>query len=84
MIVLRSSQRMKALEFESWLADGDKIQLPQEVAKQIPEGSAARVILLLEPEDEANWRRLSAERFADAYAEEDAVYEKLIDGPAIR
>jgi len=75
---------MKALEFESRVANKDRIELPPEVAEQIPEGSSIRVILLFEPGEDESWRQLGLERFAAAYCEEDSVYEKLIDGPAVR
>jgi hypothetical protein len=75
---------MKALEFESRVGNQDRIEIPPEVAQQIPEGSAVRVILLFESGEEESWRQLGLERFAAAYSEEDSVYEKLIDGPATR
>jgi hypothetical protein len=45
------------------------------------------VILLLDAGDSGDaegWRKLSLDRFSAAYAEEDAVYEKLDDGPPVR
>jgi hypothetical protein len=75
---------MKALEFDGLLAERNLIQLPPDVAEQIPEGSALRVILLFDSGGDDDWRMASSERFAAAYAEEDSVYEKLIDGPEIR
>jgi hypothetical protein len=73
---------MKALEFESRLANKDQIQLPPEVAQQIPDGSAVRVILLFDSGEDEGWRQLSVKGFSAAYAEEDDVYEKLIHEPA--
>ena len=75
---------MNALEFESRLTNKDRIQVPPEVARQIPQGSAVRVILLFDSGEDESWRRLSSERFASAYSEEDAVHEGLIHGPASR
>jgi hypothetical protein len=75
---------MKALEFESRVANQDRIEIPPEVAQQIPEGSPVRVILLFESEEDECWRQIGLERLAAAYSEEDSVYEKLIDGPASR
>ena len=75
---------MKALEFESRLANREQIQVPRDLAQQIPEGSAVRVILLFDAGEDESWHQLSLERFAAAFAEEDAVYEELIDGPASR
>jgi hypothetical protein len=75
---------MKALEFESQVANNNRIELPPEVAQQIPRGSPVRVILLFESGEDESWRQLGSERFAAAYCEEDAGYEKLIDAPAAR
>jgi len=75
---------MKAWEFESRLANTEQIQIPSGIAQQIPEGSAVRVILLFDTDEDESWHQLSLERFSAAYAEEDAVYEKLIHGPARR
>jgi hypothetical protein len=75
---------MKAPEFESRVANQHRIEVPPEVARQIPGGSAVRVILLFDSGEDEGWRQLSLERFAAAYCEEDSVYEKLIDGPESR
>jgi hypothetical protein len=78
---------MKALEFDTQIANRDRIPVPPDVADQIPEGSTLRVILLLDTgdtDDAEGWRQLSLDRFSAAYSEEDAVYEKLDDGPPLR
>jgi hypothetical protein len=78
---------MKALEFDTRVANRDQIRVPPDVADQIPEGSTLRVILLLDTgdkDDDEGWRQLSLNRFSEAYSEEDAVYEKLDDGPPVR
>ena len=74
---------MKAVEFESRLANKDVIQVPPEVAREIPQGSAIRVILLFDSGEDESWRLAAGERFARAYSE-DAVYESLIDRPEPR
>ena len=38
---------MKALEFEGRLFPDDRMEIPDEIARQIPAGSDVRVILLL-------------------------------------
>lgn len=73
---------MKALDFEGRLEQNNRIQVPADLARQIPEGSAVRVILLFDAADDENWRRLGLERLSAAYAEEDSVYEQLLDGAA--
>jgi hypothetical protein len=66
---------LKAIEFESRLHN-DRIQLPPDVARQVPEGCEVRVILLLPSRDEGeDWRSLGFNAFSAAYADEDAVYE---------
>lgn len=75
---------MRALEFESRLANTDQIQLPPDVARQIPEGSDVRVILLFGTNEDEDWRQMSLQRFSAAYAEEDAGYERLLDEPSAR
>jgi hypothetical protein len=73
---------MKAVEFKGKLSDEDNMVVPGEIARQIPAGSNLRVILLWDDGDD--WLRIGKERFADAYAPEDVVYEKLIDESASR
>ena len=74
---------MKALEFQSELAEHDQISVPADIARQIPAGSDVRVILLVADEDES-WRNAAAEAFAAAYSDEDSVYEELIAEPPVR
>ena len=75
---------MKALEFEGRLFPDDRMEMPDEIARQIPAGSDVRVILLWEDGEQDHWRTLSRQRFAGAYAPEDSVYENLIDEPPPR
>ena len=75
---------MKAVEFDGTLASGDNIQVPPEVARELPAGSTVRVILLWDGEQDDAWSRKTRERFAAAYAPEDSIYEKLIDEPPSR
>ena len=74
---------MKAFEFDSRLANNE-IQLPPDLANQIPEGAEVRVILLLRTSEEETWRQQSLDNFSAAYADEDAIYESLIDEPLQR
>lgn len=76
---------MKAIEFESTAAPGGQIALPPEVASEIPLGEHLRVVVMWETADLAlPWRVAGRERFEAAYAPEDAIYERLIDDPAVR
>jgi hypothetical protein len=75
---------MNAIEFDAQLTSGDRIQVPLEVARELPESARIRVILLWETGEDEEWRKLTSERFAAAYAPEDSVYEQLIDEPPSR
>jgi hypothetical protein len=75
---------MKAVEFESRLTSSDNIRIPPELARELPEGSRVRVIVLWGGSEEDDWHRFSQEHFASAYAPEDSVYEKLIHEPPSR
>lgn len=72
---------MNALEFESRLADKSHISVPPDIARRIPDDTAVRVILLFGEDEQEDWRQLALRQFSAAYSEEDAVYERLIDGP---
>ena len=75
---------MKAIEFEGTLVGQESIRIPSSVAAELPANSAVRVILLWENDGEREWRALSAERFATAFAPGDDVYEELLNGPSSR
>ena len=72
---------MKALEFGSRLEANDRIEIPPEVANQLPAGSDVRVIVLwdsIEDEDEV-WRLAGMRCLEAAYAPEDSIYDELIN-----
>jgi len=75
---------MKAVEFDAQLTSGDRIQIPIELARELPESAHIRVILLWEAGEDEEWRELTSQRFSAAYAPEDSVYEQLIDEPPSR
>jgi hypothetical protein len=75
---------MKALEFDGHVADHGQIRIPPDLAEQIPRGSVVRVIILLEGGEDESRRQLGLDRFSAAYSAEDAVYENLDNGPALR
>lgn len=45
---------------------------------------ADRIRRAPDADEDENWLQLSQDRFRAAYSEEDAVYEKLDHGPALR
>ena len=76
---------MRAVEFESTVTPGGQISLPPEVASEIPPGEQLHVVVMWEPSNlDLAWRTAGRQRFEAAYSPEDAVYEQLIDDPAIR
>ena len=76
---------MRAVEFESTVTPGGQIALPPEVASEIPPGEQLRIVVMWEPSNLDLARRTAGrQRFEAAYCPEDAVYEQLIDDPAIR
>ena len=76
---------MKAVEFESTISPGGQIALPPEIATEIPPGEPLRVVVMWEPSNlDLAWRTAGRQRFEAAYSPEDAVYDQLIDAPAIR
>ena len=76
---------MRAVEFESTVTPGGQIALPPEVASEIPPGEQLRIVVMWEPSNlDLAWRTAGRQRFEAAFCLEDAVYEQLIDDPAIR
>jgi hypothetical protein len=71
---------MKAYEMPLEIDRDGKIELPEAIARQIPPGRKARVIILVpDPADvgeQAVWNCLTAEQFLSGYAEADAVYDR--------
>ena len=69
---------MKALEFPSKMGPDESLEVPKDVAVQIPRDQTVQVIVLLpESSDDAEWRRLAAEQFLRGYSEADGVYDAL-------
>jgi hypothetical protein len=71
---------VKAYELPLEIGRDGKIELPEAIARHIPAGKTARVIILVpDPADageQTAWNCLSAEQFAAGYAEADAVYDR--------
>jgi hypothetical protein len=72
---------MKALEFLTPINPDSTLTVPSEIAAQLPQGLAVRVLLLL-PEDNENqeWAKLTAEQFLQGYAASDRLYDSLAAG----
>jgi len=71
---------MKTADFTSELAPNGQIQVPPEIAAQVPAGKQIHVVLWWGiPEDDAAWQAAGRSRFEAAYAADDSVYESLIN-----
>lgn len=76
---------MKAVEFDSRITPRGEIEIPSELAGEIPAGERLRVVVMWQPSGaDSAWRAAGRERFESAYCPEDAVYEHLIDDTAVR
>jgi hypothetical protein len=73
---------MKAVEFFSSIRPDGTLELPPAVAELLREHEDPLRVLVLVPEDEddAQWRRMTAEEFMAGYADSDAIYDKLQSG----
>ena len=81
---------MKAVDFKGTLSVNGQIDVPPEIASQVPKGEEVRVMLLWGPTpgcetgDENEWRNAGRARFESAYSPEDSVYEQLIHDSSTR
>ncbi len=68
-------------EFEARINPDHTLAVPDEIAAHIPVGQTIRVIVVLhDPTEEEDWRRLALEQFFKGYAEGDAIYDELSNG----
>jgi len=69
---------MKVLEFETQKPADGTLLVPPGIAAQIPDDNPVRVVLLVgEPTEDEDWRRMTMERFFAGYSESDAIYDEL-------
>ena len=69
---------MKAVEFTTELKGSNVLEVPSEVAAQLPKAGRARVIVLTSEEnEEAEWRLGAYEQFLREDPPEDAIYDNL-------
>ena len=66
---------MRQIEFDTELQDKPFLAVPQEIAAQLPKSGHAKVILLVDAEDE-EWQVAAYERFMRENSSEDSVYDK--------
>ena len=76
---------MKTADFVAKIAQNGQIAVPAEIAAQIPNGEKLEVVLRWGAADDENaWRDAGRRRFEAAYADEDSVYEELMDDASAR
>ena len=68
---------MKRWQFEATLADDASLKVPAIVAAQIPKQTTVRVVVLLQDNEEADWKRLAVEEFQAGYCDADAIYDSI-------
>jgi hypothetical protein len=69
---------MNAVEFTTELSGVATLQIPADVAVQLPKAGTARVIVLTdEGTDEAEWRAAAYEQFLRDDPVQDAIYDSL-------
>jgi hypothetical protein len=69
---------MNAIEFTTELSGEAILQIPADVAAQLPKAGKARVIVLTdEGPDETEWRAAGYEQFLRDDSVEDAIYDSL-------
>lgn len=76
---------MKTADFRGEISSSGQIAVPPEIASQIPSGETLEIVLRWgRPDDENDWREAGRRRFEAAYADEDSIYEKLMDDASAR
>jgi hypothetical protein len=68
---------MKAVEFNTELSSALVLEIPKSVAVQLPKTGRARVIILTEESDDAEWRAASYQQFLRDDSSEDAIYDSI-------
>ena len=76
---------MNTADFNTELTPDGRIALPPEIASQVPAGETIRVMIHWgDNADEAAWRAAGRRRFESAYADDDSIYEQLVNDPPAR
>jgi len=69
---------MKAVEFTTELKGSNVLEVPSEIAAQLPKAGRARVIVLTSEEnEEAEWLQGAYEQFLREDPPEDTIYDSL-------
>ncbi|MBN9656981.1 MAG: hypothetical protein J0H49_02310 [Acidobacteria bacterium] len=74
----------ETMDFTCEITEGH-IAVPPELAAQVRPGAQVRVIISWGSlQDDAAWRETGRRQFEAAYADEDGIYESLIDDTSTR
>lgn len=68
---------MNAIEFTTDLTDKAILAIPTDIAARLPKTGKARIIVITDEPDDAEWRLGAYEQFLRDDTEEDAIYESL-------
>jgi hypothetical protein len=69
---------MNAVEFVTELKGATMLNIPSEIAAQLPKAGKARVIVLTEkPTDDEEWRTEAYEQFLRDDPSQDAIYDSM-------
>jgi hypothetical protein len=69
---------MKFLEFQTQIASDGTLKLPPDIAAQVPVDDRVRVVLVFgDSSEDADWKRLTADRFLAGYSQGDNIYDTL-------
>ncbi len=76
---------MSTVDFKGTLTANGQIDVPPEIASQVPKGAEVQVMLLWGTTDDENeWRNAGRGRFESSYSPEDSIYEQLIHDSSAR
>ncbi len=68
---------MNSIEFTTELTGSSVLNIPNNIASQMPKSGRVRVIVLTDDSDDNEWQLGSYEQFLRDDSEEDAIYESL-------
>jgi hypothetical protein len=84
-MILEKGSNMKTADFRRELAPNGQIAVPPEIASQVPAGTEVQVVLQWgASESDTAWRVAGHQQFEAAYADEDSIYELLIQDSSTR
>jgi hypothetical protein len=74
---VRYRLNMHAIEFVTELKGATVLDIPSEIAAQLPKAGKARIIVLTEEPTDDEWRAAAYEQFLRDDPPEDAIYDSM-------